>query len=69
MEAKKAEMEEKRYLAVSRKVFKLTVSRPEHVRIFRDTVKAWGDIKEQYEYGVSFYKRSAAVNTTSYFTL
>lgn len=53
----RVEMTEKRYLGIPRKVFRIYVETPANVPKFRDAVKEWGDIKEEYEYSVSFYKR------------
>lgn len=53
----RVELEEKRYLGITRKVFSVGVQKPTDVPKFRDLLKDWGDVKEEYEYAVSFYKR------------
>ncbi len=53
----RVEMLEMRYLGVSRKVFRVYVQTPADVPKFRDLLKDWSDVKEEYEYAVSFYKR------------
>ena len=53
----RVEMDEMRYLSVPRKVFRVFVDRPSEVPRYRDAVKDWEDVREQYEYAVSFYKR------------
>lgn len=53
----RVEMDEMRYLASPRKVFRVFARKPADIRKLRDAVKEWGDIRAQYEYAVSFYKR------------
>jgi DNA polymerase elongation subunit (family B) len=64
---KAVEVEEKRPLAVEKveKTFlgkavaalKITVEYPPDVPKFRDSVKEWDEVKEEYEYAISFHKR------------
>ena len=53
----RAELTEKRYLGIPRKVFQVFIQIPSDVPKFRNLLKDWGEVKEEYEYAVSFYKR------------
>ncbi len=52
-----AELTEMKYLGMPRKVLRVGVETPSDVPRFRDIVKEWSDIREEYEYSVSFYRR------------
>jgi DNA polymerase elongation subunit (family B) len=51
------ELTEKRYLGIPRKVFRVGVPNSRDVPKFRELVKEWKEVKEEYEYAISFYKR------------
>jgi DNA polymerase elongation subunit (family B) len=53
----RVELEEKRYLGIPRKVFRVGVRNPRDVPKFRDLIKEWKESREEYEYAVSLYKR------------
>jgi DNA polymerase I/DNA polymerase-2 len=53
----KVEETQRNYLGKSVKLLKVFVSLPMDVPKFRDLLKDWRDIEEQYEYGISYYKR------------
>lgn len=53
----RAEMSEKRYLGIPRKVFKVYIRVPSDVPKFRDILKEWPDVKAKYEHAVTFYRR------------
>ncbi|MEM5812639.1 MAG: DNA-directed DNA polymerase, partial [Candidatus Aenigmatarchaeota archaeon] len=48
---------ERKYLGISRTVLKVFAESPADVPKFRDMLKEWKDVKEEYEYGISFYRR------------
>jgi DNA polymerase elongation subunit (family B) len=53
----RVELTEKRFLGIPRKVFRVEIGRSAHVPRFRDLVKEWKEVREEYEYAVSYYKR------------
>ena len=53
----RAELTEKRYLGIPRKVFKVYIRVPSDVPKFRDILKEWPDVKAKYEHAVTFYRR------------
>jgi DNA polymerase I/DNA polymerase-2 len=48
---------QKKYLGLPMTVLKVFCENPADVPKFRDLVKEWKDVKDEYEYGVSFYRR------------
>lgn len=48
---------EMKYLGKPASVLKVTVTRPPDVPKFRELVKEWVQVEEEFEYGVSFYRR------------
>jgi len=53
----KIEEVERRILGKKTRVLKVTITNPRDIPKFRDLVKEWPDVREEYEYGISFYKR------------
>jgi DNA polymerase elongation subunit (family B) len=53
----RVELTEKRFLGIPRKFFRVGVHDPRDVPKFRELVKEWKEVREEYEYAVSFYKR------------
>jgi len=53
----KVETLERKYLGIPTTVLKIFVENPADVPKFRDLVKEWKNVKDEYEYGVSFYRR------------
>jgi len=53
----KVETVERKILGKETKLIKVTVTNPSDVQKFRDIVKEWSDVREEYEYAMSFYKR------------
>ncbi|UCD07182.1 MAG: hypothetical protein JSW41_05150, partial [Candidatus Aenigmatarchaeota archaeon] len=51
------EILERTILGKPLKVLKVTVKRPPDVPKFRDLLKDWKEVRNEYEYGVSFYRR------------
>ncbi len=54
---KKIEETEKNFLGKPVKLLKIFINLPSDVPKFRDIVKDWSDIREEYEHGIPFYKR------------
>lgn len=54
---KKVEVVEKIQMGEKKKFLKVTIEKPPNVPKFRDMVKDWPEVREEYEYGISFYKR------------
>jgi len=53
----KVEILERRFLGIPVTVLKIFCENPADVPKFRDLVKEWKNVKDEYEYGVSFYRR------------
>jgi len=51
------ELTEKRFLGLPKRVLRVGVRSPRDVPMFRELVKEWKDVREEYEYAVSFYRR------------
>jgi DNA polymerase elongation subunit (family B) len=51
------ELTEKRFLGLPRRVLRVGVRSPRDVPKFRELVKDWKGVKEEYEYAVPFYRR------------
>jgi len=49
--------QEKKFLGKPTKVVKVVVTNPSDVPKFRELVKDWVGVKNEFEYGISFYKR------------
>jgi len=47
----------RKFLGKSIKILRVVAGVPPDVPKFRDMLKDWRDVEEQFEYGVSFYKR------------
>jgi len=53
----KVEIVEKRFLGRLIKVIKVVMKNPRDIPKLRDLVKEWSEVREEYEYGMTFYKR------------
>ncbi len=53
----KVEIVERRLLGKPIKLIRVTTTNPRHIQKFRDVVKEWDDVREEYEYGLSFYRK------------
>lgn len=53
----KIEERERKLYGKPVKLIKIYIQRPQDVPKFRDVVKEWDEVKEEYEYSISFYKR------------
>ncbi|MGC8993274.1 MAG: 3'-5' exonuclease, partial [Candidatus Aenigmatarchaeota archaeon] len=51
------EIVEKNWQGEKRKLIKIIVQNPRKIKDVRDAIKDWEEVKETYEYNISFYKR------------
>ena len=54
---KRVENVERKFLGKPKNYLKIVVKTPSNVPKFRDVVKEWSDIRDEYEYSVPFYRR------------
>jgi len=52
-----AELVERKILGRNSKLMKITVQRPASVPKFRELMKEWKEVREEYEYAIPFHKR------------
>jgi DNA polymerase elongation subunit (family B) len=53
----KVEVVEKKFFGKEKKMMKITLTKPSDVQKFRDLLKEWVNIKGQFEYAITFYRR------------
>lgn len=53
----KVDIEEKTVLGKPATMIRVTIKRPPDLPKFRDLLKDWKEVRNEYEYGVSFYRR------------
>ena len=53
----KVEAVEKKFFGKGKKMIKITLTKPGDVTKFRDLLKDWVNIKGQFEYTITFYRR------------
>jgi DNA polymerase elongation subunit (family B) len=54
---RRIETEERKFLSVPKRLMKIYVGNPRDVPKFRELVKEWKEIREEYEYSIPFYRR------------
>ncbi len=54
---RRIELVERKFLSIPRRLMKIYVENPRDVPKFRDHVKEWKEIREEYEYSIPFYRR------------
>ncbi|HJW96830.1 MAG TPA: 3'-5' exonuclease, partial [archaeon] len=53
----KVELTEKRYLGLPLKVLRIYAGNPTDIPKLRDLLKEWKDVKDEYEYGITYYRK------------
>lgn len=53
----RVEIQDKTILGKPVKLLKITIKRPPDLPKFRDLLKDWNEVRSEYEYGISFYRR------------
>jgi DNA polymerase I/DNA polymerase-2 len=53
----KVEIVKKKLLGKYINLIKIVATNPRNIQKFRDIVKNWNDVKEEFEYGLAFYRR------------